>query len=156
MSLGPLWSFPTIYFISTSISDYSRQLFQRDISPSSLPMCLMHHSLNIKVGYGISAKLDRRSDRKTNGYSLVSRRCSLFLNLAQLLRFKTKLVVVIFSQPFLKRCHLVGVEVRVCECAACVCEMCKVGALLCICRCLHASVCVHLIGSWVGGLGCDM
>lgn len=37
-----------------------------------------------------------------------------------MLRFKTKLVAVIFSRPFLKRCHLVG---KVCV-YVCVREMC--------------------------------
>lgn len=93
-------------------------------------MCVMLHSPNIKVGYGITeeAKLDRQSDRKTNESSLVSRHCSLFLNLAQMLRFKTKLVVVIFSRPFLKHCHLVGVVVRCESVCTCACEMSKVGA----------------------------
>lgn len=50
-------------------------------------------------------KLDRQCDRKTNGSSLVSRHCSLFLNLAQMQRFKTKLVGAIFSAPFLRCCH---------------------------------------------------
>lgn len=110
---------------STSQSGYSRWHFWEIFRPQDSPVFLMLLCPNSKVGYGITeeAKLDRQSDRKTNGSSLVSRHCSLFLNLAQMLRFKTKLVAVIFSQPFLKRCHLV-----------CVCAMCKVGALSCICR----------------------
>lgn len=55
-----------------------------------------------------AAELDRQCDRKTNGSSLVSRHDSLFLNLAQMLRFKTKFGMPIFSPPFLKRSHLVG------------------------------------------------
>lgn len=128
---------------STSQSGYSRWHFWEIFRPQDSPVFLMLLCPNSKVGYGITeeAKLDRQSDRKTNGSSLVSRHCSLFLNLAQMLRFKTKLVAVIFSQPFLKRCHLVGVEVRVCEsvrACVCVCEMCKVGALSCICGGLRA------------------
>lgn len=51
----------------------------------------------------VQGKLDRQSDRKTNGSGLVSRHCSLFLNLAQMLRFKTKLVTVIFSPAIFKK-----------------------------------------------------
>lgn len=114
VSLTSLQFSSHIFHINILIRLFNKTAFPRDILPSSLPMFLMLHSPNIKVGYGITeeAKLDRQSDRKTNGSSLVSRHCSLFLNLAQMLRFKTKLVAVIFSQPFLKRCHLVGVEVR--------------------------------------------
>lgn len=133
----------------------------------------------IKVGCGITeeAEPDRQSDRKTNGSSLVSRHCSLFLNLAQMLRFKTKLVAVIFSQPFLKRCHLVGVEVRVRECVQHVCARrvkwvlyrvfagvyvqlpIYVGrqrglqsACCCVQACLPVCVCAFNWGAgWVGG-----
>lgn len=112
---------PSLYIqICISVSLF-KNAFPGDISSSSLSQCLMLRCPNIKVGYGITeeAKLDRQSDRKTNGSSLVSWHCSLFLNLAQMLRFKTKLVAVIFSWPFLKRCHLVC---KVCEnMPVCVC-----------------------------------
>ena len=65
--------------------------------------------------------MERRSDRKTNGSSLVSRHCVLFLNLAQTVRFKTKLVAGIFSRPFLKCCHLVGLRKRCVMCGGGVC-----------------------------------
>lgn len=58
-----------------------------------------------------------------------------------MLRFKTKFVAVIFSQPFLKHCHLVGVEVRCVRACACVC---KVVALMCICGCLHSSTYIYV------------
>lgn len=147
VSSTSLQSSSHIFHTHVSITLF-KTAFPGDISPSSLPMFLMLHSPNIKVGYGITeeAKLDRQSDRKTNGSSLVSRHCSLFLNLAQMLRFKTKLVAVIFSQPFLKRCHLVGVEVRCVLACAHMREMCKAGALLCICGCLRASTYIYMWG----------
>lgn len=146
-----------------------KNAFPGDISPSSLSQCLMLRCPNIKVGYGITeeAKLDRQSDRKTNGSSLVSWHCSLFLNLAQMLRFKTKLVAVIFSWPFLKRCHLVC---KVCEnVPVCVWDvegsavfpgvyvkyiyiMCR-EALRSVCSCVHPNQCVREFNWevwWVG------
>ena len=155
---------------STSQSGYSRWHFWEIFRPQDSPVFLMLLRPNSKVGYGITeeAKLDRQSDRKTNESSLVFRHCSLFLNLAQMLRFKTKLVAVIFSQQFLKRCHLVGVEVRVCESVRmCVFVRCVKWVLyrvfagvyvqVPICgeaegftECVHACVCVHLIGE-LGG-----
>lgn len=155
---------------STSQSGYSRWHFWEIFRPQDSPVFLMLLRPNSKVGYGITeeAKLDRQSDRKTNESSLVFRHCSLFLNLAQMLRFKTKLVAVIFSQPFLKRCHVVGVEVRVCESVRmCVFVRCVKWVLyrvfagvyvqVPICgeaegftECVHACVCVHLIGE-LGG-----
>lgn len=126
MPLSLAFHGPSLYIqICISVSLF-KNAFPGDISSSSLSQCLMLRCPNIKVGYGITeeAKLDRQSDRKTNGSSLVSWHCSLFLNLAQMLRFKTKLVAVIFSWPFLKRCHLVC---KVCEnmpVCVCVCMRC--------------------------------
>lgn len=64
-----------------------------------------------------------------------------------MLRFKTKLVAFIFSWPFLKRCHLVGVEVRWMNVRVHVCVCCvKWRSFLCVfagvCAQAHIYMCV--------------
>lgn len=76
------------------------------------------------------------SDRVTNDQSLLSQHCDIFLNMAQTVRCKTKLVLGIFSWPLSEHCHLCQMSAMRCVCSA---------MWTCVRRYAHALIHINII-----------